>query len=80
MSFPNKKTQIKNFLTTSKQVFKGFFKSGRVAVSYETYYERLDICHKCDLFDNKEGRCFECGCFIHIKARLTEAECDLKKW
>jgi len=49
-------------------------------VSDEVYRERINICHACDRFDEKENRCYECGCFIQSKAKVVLDSCPLKKW
>jgi len=41
--------------------------------------ERLAICKGCEyLF--KGSNCKLCGCFVHIKAGLANASCDIHKW
>jgi len=41
--------------------------------------ERLAVCKSCEyLF--KGSNCKLCGCFVHIKAGLANASCDIHKW
>ncbi len=41
---------------------------------------RMDICRSCPEFIRATQQCAECGCFMHLKTKLREAECPLQKW
>ena len=49
-------------------------------VNKETYNKRIKICKKCDHFFKLTGSCKKCGCFMHIKTRLSYAKCPIDKW
>jgi hypothetical protein len=42
--------------------------------------ERLDICRKCEHFQEESSRCAICGCFMDYKTLLPFAECPQGKW
>lgn len=46
----------------------------------EIYDERMAICKECEFLEPTYKRCLKCGCFMSIKAKLTEAKCPIKKW
>lgn len=49
-------------------------------VSDSVYNKRLEICKKCDKFDENQTRCYECGCFLPAKAKFVLDSCPLNKW
>ena len=53
-----------------------------VMVPSEEQDRRLAICHACDKFDPKQGRCRLCGCFANLKARIASEHCpdEPPKW
>jgi hypothetical protein len=53
---------------------------GMKKVSEEEFNKRLDICKKCDKFDDKSVRCKQCGCFLNIKASWNSEKCPLGLW
>ena len=42
--------------------------------------KRMQECSRCDRFIELTKQCKECGCFMNMKTRLTEAKCPLGKW
>lgn len=44
------------------------------------YTQRVDICSGCDRLFHPTFQCKECGCFMKIKAKLSDASCPLGKW
>lgn len=46
----------------------------------ETAKSRMDICLSCDRLIKSTRQCKECGCFMHIKTKLSAATCPLSKW
>jgi len=42
--------------------------------------QRFETCLKCDRFNHETQRCNECGCFMKIKTKFTQASCPLNKW
>lgn len=53
-------------------------KNGLEICSEEEASKRLEICKKCDHFDN--GRCRLCGCFLNVKAEWKSSKCPAGKW
>ena len=45
-----------------------------------TQNERLKICETCPKFIKLTKTCKECGCFMVLKTKLSEASCPLGKW
>jgi hypothetical protein len=41
---------------------------------------RYSICQSCPSFLKLTKQCKECGCFMHLKTKLQNAECPLGKW
>lgn len=48
-------------------------------IDEETSNNRLSICEQCEHFTAVKS-CTECGCFMPVKTRLTEARCPVGKW
>lgn len=46
----------------------------------ETARKRMDICEVCPRLLKATYQCKECGCFMKMKTKLTEAVCPLSKW
>ena len=44
------------------------------------YEERLNICKECIYYFKPTGSCKRCGCFMRIKARLSQLSCPEKYW
>lgn len=42
--------------------------------------ERYDICNWCPEFISLTKQCAKCGCLMHLKVKLEEATCPLRKW
>jgi hypothetical protein len=56
------------------------FKPGARTGDKDLIQARLDICNQCEFFRMKTQRCRLCGCFMSLKATLTQASCPAKKW
>ena len=41
---------------------------------------RLEICEACPSLLRFTHQCKECGCFMKLKTKLSNAECPLGKW
>lgn len=48
-------------------------------VSKEVFKARIAVCFSCESY-RRDGRCAECGCFMRVKAKRIDAECDKQKW
>jgi len=46
----------------------------------ETAMNRMRICLDCPKLLKITKQCKECGCFMNLKTRLTNATCPLGKW
>lgn len=55
-----------------------FVADGLTTVSADDYEVRLRTCDRCS--SRFADVCLECGCFFALKARISVAECPLKKW
>jgi hypothetical protein len=49
-------------------------------VDKETHKERYTSCLSCLEFIHETKVCKQCGCFMKIKTKLTDASCPLGKW
>ena len=49
-------------------------------VSTEAREKRLDICKKCEFYDNENTSCKECGCYLMVKTSWASESCPLDKW
>lgn len=75
--------KIKNFLKSLLfHVWAGFPKSTAKEISY-----RFQICTSgCEMYNEKDGTCMMCGCFVNNKKIFfnklawADQECPLKKW
>lgn len=64
------------------QVAKSFavWVNGKCVVSSEDQkWERLSICELC-VFNNHQGRCIHCGCFLEPKTAMATESCPIGKW
>jgi hypothetical protein len=41
---------------------------------------RFAVCESCPHFLELTKQCKKCGCFMHLKTKLAEAECPIGKW
>ena len=41
---------------------------------------RYDLCIDCPEFIRLTKQCKQCGCFMNLKTRLSNASCPLGKW
>lgn len=49
-------------------------------VETEVAEERFNICKACPQLIQATNQCKECGCLMHMKTKLPNAECPLNKW
>lgn len=55
-------------------------------VDHELKEERLEVCRKCEFFEEKEiynvnvKKCKACGCNLNIKAMIIRMKCPKDKW
>ena len=49
-------------------------------VSEEISSLRYDICKQCPELINLTKQCKQCGCFMAVKSKLSNASCPLGKW
>jgi hypothetical protein len=48
--------------------------------SDKVYNERLAICKGCEHYFKPTGTCTKCGCFMRVKAKLSNLSCPIKLW
>jgi len=75
---PPFREQVKNAVIASRKVIKNAIKNKPILVDDEIREGREEICEKCD--NLKNGRCFECGCFLAMKLVLATEKCPIGKW
>jgi len=49
-------------------------------VSEEISSSRYNICKQCPELINLTKQCKQCGCFMAVKSKLSNASCPLGKW
>ena len=42
------------------------------------YEERLALCRECEML--LQGMCRKCGCYVELRAALTQNVCPAKQW
>ncbi len=51
-----------------------------LAKAREARDERIKICKECPELRKSIMQCKECGCFVLLKASVTDMHCPLGKW
>ena len=49
-------------------------------VSDEVYKKRIGMCKACEFYSNLLGNCKICGCFMKVKARISQQHCPKYYW
>lgn len=49
-------------------------------VPHEIQEKRFAICKQCPKLIRPTMQCAECGCLMHLKTKLVQAECPLGLW
>jgi hypothetical protein len=47
---------------------------------FEFSEKRLEICRKCEMYNDRTTQCKKCGCFMAAKTLMADAVCPLGKW
>jgi len=47
---------------------------------FEISEKRMEICMKCEHYNEKLHQCKECGCFMEAKTLFASVECPVGKW
>ena len=42
--------------------------------------ERMEICKTCPFFIKTTTQCSKCGCLMHLKTKLAQAQCPVGNW
>ena len=77
------KYKRKRFIKQAKGFIRSMYlniKSGFKHVSHSEYEDRISICKACPFLHYKKNQCTDCGCFIHLKARLKVEDCPQGYW
>jgi hypothetical protein len=45
-----------------------------------TAAERMEICKTCPFFIKTTTQCSKCGCLMHLKTKLAQAQCPVGNW
>jgi hypothetical protein len=46
----------------------------------ELFDKRMEICKACPEFIQLTKQCKKCGCFMSLKAKMTNSTCPIDKW
>lgn len=57
-----------------------FFRKSTEYVEKSLEDARYKICTECPSFVAISRQCAKCGCFMHLKTKLANAECPIGKW
>ena len=82
IEYPSLFQQAVNLTHAAGSVIASAVRGVPLGVPQEEQDRRLAICHACDKFDPKQGRCRLCGCFANLKARIASEHCpdEPPKW
>ena len=47
---------------------------------FEISEQRLEICRKCEFYNQTTTRCKKCGCFMAAKTLMAGSACPIGKW
>jgi len=78
-----KETDNINILEKTANITKSFFNhavNGFKTVNDSIQIERFEICKKCELYEESNKTCKECGCYLEIKTLWASEKCPLGKW
>jgi hypothetical protein len=78
--YPSIAQQAKNLTEATGKILGRSLSGDDVLVSNDVHQSRIEICKRCDKYDQYQKRCYECGCFIDVKARFVIEQCPLDKW
>lgn len=79
--YPSLPEQGKNLAKFTFDVVKQVMnKQEAMFVSPEIRNQRMEICKKCEYYDDRQVRCRHCGCFLEHKVKFSIDSCPLKKW
>ena len=81
LTMPGVLRQVTNFGTSAGKVVDALIAGEDVLVSGEERLARISFCatNICGQF-NSNGRCFECGCLVEVKAALETEMCPFGHW
>jgi hypothetical protein len=80
MEYPSLLRQAANAAQAVGSVVASAVRGEPVSVPQEEQDRRLALCHACEFWDSKQGRCSKCGCFGAWKTWLTSQRCPIGKW
>ena len=75
----NEPTLTKKAINFSKSAVK-HAASGFKSVDEKTQQNRMDICKKCEYYEEANNSCKKCGCFLQIKTSWASEACPEGKW
>ena len=78
--FPSPFKMFLNLMGAVKRSLTRILKGKELTVSQEMQESRLMICKDCEFFSTSDKRCYECGCYVTTKTKLTSEKCPLEKW
>ena len=82
IEYPSLKEQGSNLAKFTFEVLKEAFKGGqeKLFVNSDIQKQRLDTCKTCPYFDDSQGRCKHCGCYLTYKVKFALESCPIGKW
>jgi Family of unknown function (DUF6171) len=80
LQYPSLFQQVTNAAKAVGSVVASAVRGEAVSVPQEEQDRRLAICHACEFWDTRQGRCSKCGCFGAWKTWLASQRCPIDKW
>jgi len=84
---PSKIQMAKNLAKSIVENISSVIQGNELTISEDDFQTRMNICKgidghipRCELYMEKENRCYDCGCYLNIKAKLFAMVCPLSKW
>jgi hypothetical protein len=78
--YPSIPDQAKNIVSLVQDAISDVLKGNQLFASDEEQTRRMDICKKCEYFNEEDVRCRHCGCFLKQKVSLTASKCPIHRW
>ena len=80
IQYPSIGDQAKNLGTSLHELMSRAMQGNRLLAPRDTQFKRLEECKACEFYDESQGRCTKCGCFMKMKVTMSFEKCPVDKW
>jgi len=80
IQYPPIAEQAKNLGTSLHDLMTRAMQGNRLLAPRDTQLKRLEECKACEFYDEPQGRCTKCGCFMKFKVSMSYEKCPVDKW